>query len=475
VRKLALSVNLGPEPSISEALTSVKSKAKANSKAKPKPAKPAWGSMRLPKWAVPAGGAGAVLLMAVVLLALQSLGGGTVPSGTVKTRGSEASKPANTQPAPDSKGRASEKKLPEPRGKEVRVVDGDGTAANEPDLASALRRAVGSKGYVLLVNRNPLTFSAEEAIKISGGRAEIRAREGIQPVLVVEIRGGKPFLTTLADSALRIEGVSLVARYTDASPGTPPTPVIEAGGDLVLERCALSVEGTAVGSAGLLFQGKSLSATGCWFENFDQAVVVDAFGGSTSRLRHCMFIRTRMESPGGWAVRVRRTGGGFAKTVRKLELEHCTTKGEGFLAFSQFTEQSPLAVDLKACAVMTEALLSWEAETPEKTPVPPTRKALSWRGQENQLDVRGKSWVLAGPNGGPTVPLADGPSDLESWTKQLGAEVDPVHPPVRFATDPSALPEHPGPDDFATGEKGANAPGADASRVGPLGSPTTKP
>ena len=69
--------------------------------------------------------------------------------------------------------------------------------------------------------------------------------------------------------------------------------------------------------------------------------------------------------------------------------------------------------------------------------------------------------------------MADGPADLESWTKLVGNEREPVAPPIRFATDPSALSEHPVPRDFAITDQGGRPTGADPALVGPGAPPIT--
>ena len=63
--------------------------------------------------------------------------------------------------------------------------------------------------------------------------------------------------------------------------------------------------------------------------------------------------------------------------------------------------------------------------------------------------------------------MPDGPGNLDAWTKALGAETDPIPPPLRFATDPVVASEHREPRDFAVISQGAQTPGADPTFVGP--------
>jgi hypothetical protein len=321
----------------------------------------------------------------------------------------------------------------------------------------------------------------------------IRAGERVQPVLEVEVKGGTPFLTTRGDSPLRLEGVTVVARYVE--PGSAPAAVIEAGSNVTLERCAFRLEGPKPGHGGaraLALEGGTLSASGCWFENFDHALDLSLFGGSTCTVRECMFVpgcvgdaiepekgqdqakaRAGAVTPGGWAVRLRGMPGGFARSGRHLVLERCTAQGRGFLGFEGFSLRCLVHVDVRDCAVMADALAAWEPAGPpgQGAPALPGRDALSWSGKHNQYDIRGGSWLrLVPPGGGPPAPWPVGPPELDAWTHAVVTESDPVLPPVRFATDPSALSERPEPADFAVTDLGAaNAKpvGADPARVGP--------
>ena len=110
----------------------------------------------------------------------------------------------------------------------------------EPNLKSAMQRAIGSKGHVLLNNRTPLKLSGpdEAAITIGGGPLYIRAAEGVHPVVEVEMQGQKPFLSTRADTPLTIVGVTFVARYRGKPKMVPA--LIQAGANLTLDRCAFT-------------------------------------------------------------------------------------------------------------------------------------------------------------------------------------------------------------------------------------------
>jgi hypothetical protein len=493
---LSLSVNLGPEPALSDGLGSARFKTKA--RVKPKVETTTEAEAASPSSAVQTQeegnrwlllGAAAIALLVVVVggaIALRGLGrDGKATAENVVPKNNETSTKSTRDRGVEKSGTASKGGLiaprkPEPRGKEVAVVAADGTRAIEPNLVSAMRAAIGGKGHVLLMNRTPYKVSAAEAISMSGGLLVIKADEGCQPVLHVEVKGRKPFLSTRGETTLRIEGVTIVATYLE--PGLEPAPVIEAGGNVELDRCAFKVEGPAAGTRALALDGGSLVADGCWFENFDWAIDASCYAGSSTTLRHCMLVRTQRDdasgaSPLGWAVRLRSMPGGTGQTGRRLRLDRCTVKGKGFLDLAGFSPHARASVNLTNCAVRTNALLAWEPDAPPSragkteptpaTPAVPTRDALSWVGLNNQYDIRGEAWIVLIPRAGTETPMPDGPAALDSWKKLLGNEGETVPPPIRFATEPADLPEHPQPRDFAIADQGLTPPGADPALVGP--------
>jgi serine/threonine-protein kinase len=469
---MGLAVDLGPEPP----LTKVKDKPKPKEAPRktPSPEKTDREVKGHTKrgWLLPAGVAGAVIvLVAVAALAYRSYGVGTlIGAGMTKAAGTSGA--TSKTKAGEGAGQASPA-LPAPTGKEVRVVAADGTESNEPDFRAAVRAAIGSRGHVLLLNRTPLTLSTADAVTASGGVLSIRAGAGLRPVLKVEVKGATPFLSTRTDAPLKLEGLTIEATYSD--PGASPAAVIEAGGNVSLDRCAFRVATPTPGARALTVEGGALTASGCWFEGFDQALDTAYFGGSTVVLRHCMFVRTAPagDPVAGWAVRLRSMPGGFTKTGRRLALERCTVSGGGFLDFAGFSPNAPVKVEPSGCAVAVETLVSWEPGTigdpHTKDAGALGREALAWSGHDNQYEVRGKGgWVRVVPTrGAAPVPMPDGPTDLASWQRRLATESDPVPPPVRFATDPASLSEQPTPADFAIADTGLHAVGADPAFVGP--------
>jgi len=70
-------------------------------------------------------------------------------------------------------------------------------------------------------------------------------------VLIVELKGQKPFLTVGPDMNLTLEGLTVEARYLDPPPGSTasptPAPIILAGGPAQIRYCGFEVlNGTKV-------------------------------------------------------------------------------------------------------------------------------------------------------------------------------------------------------------------------------------
>jgi|GEM_PF-995260 len=350
-----------------------------------------------------------------------------------------------------------------PKGQPIAVKTPDGTVIVEPDFKSAMQRAIGSKGHVLLNNTEPIRFSgANAAIRITGGPLYIRAAEGVRPVLEVDMKGAEAFLTTGAQTPISIVGVTMVAHYGSQSKGAAP--LIEALGNVRLEHCAFNATGSVVDSRAVVVEGGRFTLNGCWFQGFDTALDIASIGDSASSVSQSMIVRGKAgDQPIGWGLRVRRMGGGSGKNPRTLILDHCTFQGKGLLDLVDFSPQSPYKVVIKHCAVSADtSLMAWEPSTPD---TPLDKQTVLWSGVGNQYDIRGKSWVVLS-SVEPVRELPDGPTDLSSWSK-IGTETEAVPPPVKFQTDPATLSESPRPADFAVQDQGALSLGADPKQVGP--------
>jgi serine/threonine-protein kinase len=448
---LSLGVDLGPPPSLS-----------LRAQAKAPPSSATTSTARTPQGL----GRRGWLIGAGVLVAAAAVAGILFGSGHFGPARSSGPAPAPDAGAGSPRDNVNAKSAAERPHEPIVVKLRDGSVKVEPDLKSAIQRAIGSKGQVLLGNSKPLvlTGSAAALPPIGGGPLSIRAAEGVQPVLEVEIQGQKPFLTTRAETPLTLVGVTIVARYRGQTKTVPP--VIQAGANVTLERCAFTAKGAVEGTRAVVAEGSSLTVSGCWFEGFATALDVASFAGSTTRVTQSMMVQTGSDAqPIGWGLRVRRVPGGKTGEHRRLVMEHCTARGEGLLELVDFTPQASLQVAIKECVVRAHALLAWQTPSPG---TPLTSDAMEWTGEGNQYQIRGKSWVVLSSEG--TAALPDGPVDLASWRSKVD-EHDPLPPPVKFRTSPESLPESPGPSDFAIIDPAIRPPGADPARVGPDGRP----
>jgi hypothetical protein len=147
-------------------------------------------------------------------------------------------------------------------------------------------------------------------------------------------------------------------------------------------------------------------------------------------------------------------------------IDHCTIKGRGVVAFEGFSTEAPMTVSLNSCAALADNLISW-IHDPACKDKSPNRGAMTWMGQGNQYEVRGKAWVLVAPRGNPPEPMPDGPVDLETWKTKLATEDSPLTPPIKFATEASSLSAHPTSSDFAVAGEPGKMSGADPALVGP--------
>src|SRR5205823_161309 len=103
-----------------------------------------------------------------------------------------------------------------------------------------------------------------------------------------------PLFRAHSGSSLTLSGLLIVV----APPATitgEPAPVIEAGGELTLERCIVWCHRPVRDSRGVLAEGNATSLTGCLFQDFDRPVALNLFGGARVALRHCLLAYTQAE------------------------------------------------------------------------------------------------------------------------------------------------------------------------------------
>src|SRR5206468_12671307 len=90
---------------------------------------------------------------------------------------------------------ASQKLGPPPT---IAVLTSDGQETPIEDFYQAMETAIGAQGLVVLRNQEPLRISTgDRAFSfLASGWLKITAGKGASPVLLVELKGQQPFLTT---------------------------------------------------------------------------------------------------------------------------------------------------------------------------------------------------------------------------------------------------------------------------------------
>ena len=425
-----LALDLGPAPPLSDSLSAVRG--------------PSNGSeLRTRLWL----GAGAVLaLIAVVAIALRSTDGGSngtrVPDDGTSKSGTENRK-GSAEGAPIV----------------VRFLD-DSTEIPQDGLDDAIRRAVGNNAEVVLRNTTPLALKGLP--KISSGRVVIRAGEGYRPVLAASLSGGKAPFESTSDAELKLIGLTIAVEQAGEHPAGPPS-LIEAAGDLTLERCTFTTAGVERNHRVVNAQGRRTRVEGSVFIGFDAPVYVIAYPQSDVTLTGSLFVRSKPgDARAGWPVALSCRPGPATKAVRKLTIDRCTVLGYGLAALDGVTPKAPLAVEVRGTVVRADSLLKWTGgEFPQ---------GLTWKGRNNRYAVTGASWVLQGPEGFAGVPK--GPADLTTWMSATSIEPETKEEPVKFAVTTEGVPvESRAPAEFVLGAPGeAKVAGVDPAALGPPGS-----
>jgi serine/threonine-protein kinase len=360
------------------------------------------------------------------------------------------------------------------------VLGEDGSEVPVTDLLEAIQHAIGGKGWVVLRNRT--------ALRLPGGLTtasatkewlKIRGADDLNPVLEVELKDRKPFLTVGSGMNLVIEGLTIIAHYPDQTSTGPlrPWPIIlTSGGSVQVRHCAFEVAGETmtIGTRAVVADGGNLTVENCWFKGFHIAVDVHASGGSATIIRESMVIpagrgastsSAPVSAPGmapaDWGVRVEHMGGGRTAAPRTLVLDRCTITSTGLLQMDEFSPASPLDVDIKGCAIRTAILLGWESSGND-TPFDP--KTLRWRGEGNQFDISGREWISQSPKA--STHSTSTIANLDQWSK-IVIEDEPVTGTIEFSVRSEGRAESLQPSDFAIKSTAEYKPGADPEKVGP--------
>jgi serine/threonine-protein kinase len=494
-----LFLDLGPEPSLADSLTRPRSWFMADRPGKPAPAtlpeelpdqsRPGsmvgpsvWTEDRLWRWAI----AGLIVILAMLLIGLVISRWLQMQAGIRQDRRGAASKSEANLRSPRAPDGSSERRAtPGDKGllaSAITVLAEDGVETPAQDLLDAIQRAIGAKGWVVFHNRTAMQLPSGGLATSSATKewVKLRAAEGVNPVLEVELKERRPFLTVGSGMNLIVEGLTIVAR----SPTPAPTDraagsiILTSGGAVQFRHCAFETgeERSVAGTRAVVVDGGNLTVENCWFKGFDAAFEVRTSRGSTTVVRQTMVIPAGSRAStstasssdpastslrAGWGLRLELMGGGRTGAQRRLVLDHCTVMGAGLLQLVGFSATSPLHVEAKGCAVRTMTLVGWEPDT-SNTPFQP--EALHWKGDGNQFDVSGPSWILQSAKA--LAPRSSPIVSLDNWS-QIATERAPIVGGIEFSIRPEAQATVPQPRDFAIKSSATNKAGADPEQVGP--------
>jgi eukaryotic-like serine/threonine-protein kinase len=348
-------------------------------------------------------------------------------------------------------------------------------------LLDAIQASVAKDAWIELRNSLPLRVPGDQVVDLGAaqGGLRIKAAPGTRPIIEVEIKTPKPFLTAGPQVPLELEGITIVARYSQPaliSPNTAaPPPLIMAAGRCRIERSAIRlVHGPrAAGSRALLSNGGVLEVARSYFQGFDTAIDFAAMGRATAHVSETIFAPSTEPAAAqssewySWALRLQ-VGASLAadpkRTQPHISLDHCTIDGAGVADLTSNLSSAGLRMQFTHCAIRAEAVLACR---PGKDP----KLQVHWSGSGNQYDILGRPWiVLSAKEGTPLMSTA--PTDLAGWLEFVVHETNPVHAKLKFRLDPAMRSAATDPSVFtveATANSGAT-PGADPSLVGPSSS-----
>ena len=469
-----LYVDLGPEPSLSEGLSRPKVRSAVDQSVLP--ASPA----TLPKrsssfwlW-----GSAALITTAMLLVGLLAV----VKPFSTTSRG----KDAGSRLSPPGKVRSKTESIVRPSSKNNLPIavqsDGENTRYFPADrLLEAMQTAIGAHGWVELRDREHLRLTSDQTLNFGSaqGRLIIRAAAGSQPIIEIDLKGIKSFLTTGSGVTLDLSGLTINVNYTLEGTSSAPPAVIMAAGSAKVDRCAFKVMGSSrvKGSRAILSNGGVLDVNRSWFQGFDEAINVTTMNSAPAQIRQTIIVPafetlpTQVQPPDwyGWGVKIQ-FGGGRARPKMKdssphLILEHCTFETAGLIDLTNTSPPSRLNVEVNHCAVKAKALLACREGANAFT-------LMRWQGMGNQYDIDGPAWIVFSASEG-TPALSSAVLDLQSWLQRVPGDRNPIHDKLKFLTPREVRTIQGQPSDFKiqnpVGSQGP--PGADPALVGPWSNP----
>ena len=112
-------------------------------------------------------------------------------------------------------------------------------------LIEAIQTAMGGHGWVELRNREPLHLADDQTLNFvsARGRLIMRAAAGFQPVIEIDLKNPRSFLTTGSGVSVELSGLTIKANYPQQHPSSTPPALIVAAGSAKIDRCAFEVTG----------------------------------------------------------------------------------------------------------------------------------------------------------------------------------------------------------------------------------------
>jgi serine/threonine protein kinase len=453
------SVDTGPEEPLSSSRTPI-GRAKGKTKTPVEKAEAGLQKSGIKKSIFIGLGIAALAIVVVVIAAglnknRQKAGNGASggPAVTVKTTPASKTK-SNESPTPKTTKQPS-----------ISVISRDGQQAFD-NLTDALNSAMGNGGDVVL---NPtsvlrLTSGTQQPIRIMRN-ITIRAADGTNPLIALEVGGTNPWLLVTSKGSLTLKGIRIIAHY---QPLSGSTTLIQSGGNLRIEDCSMVANGSAGQSSAVFFEGLRLDVVGTLISDFYRAIRVESVPGSQVSISQSMLVRSGQNvGLPGWALKMDllSTNNRANLPPRRVSIAHSTIKGMGLLDLKDFSAANPLVVEVDHIALQVKAILSWEARKGDLGAA--WVQGLKWKGTGNRYDITAAAWVFTKADG--ELPLEKSPTDGPTWAEAVGSDKDAKLQSFQFARDPnkrmpdeSVEAEH-----FALVGDDLKNVGADPKKVGP--------
>jgi serine/threonine protein kinase len=431
-----LSIDLGPEPTLSEILAANRSQSGDG----------LFGRAGVWLWAV-------LALLLVVLVIRYVLGGF---GAGVPTQGRALGKEGAPHVGPAGGGEAPAA----PAGMDEITVLDDASRQRQrvDDLSQAIGRAGARPSTIELRGGNPLTLRAGQIQHPISGPIRIRAAAGSRPMLRIESgTASAPVLRFGGKGSLTLQGLD-IEFVRRGKPDAPATAFVEAHGVIRFEACRFTAEGAARRDCVLHFEGSKAELVGCSFHGFDAPVDLTLVPGASVSMEHCLLVRPpdAQNAPAEWPLRVTARTALRTTGPRLLSMSHCTFAGPGLLHLVGFGPSESVEVRLADSVARVGALIWWD---PKAGTFP---EGLRWEGAHDLYDVQGPTWVVADASGKQAVPGA--PENLEAWAKLPQFHEDGSRSEIaRFVVEPVGVSRNPA--DYALANSAEPRPGADPAKV----------